>query len=476
MFCRFQHPAIPVVLFLAVVGVGLSACALQQAPTQSEIADEALPSSTEIPPEWAADAADSGKVDDGWIAAFGDEQLEALVAEMLQNNLNLRLAATQVERASAISRLAAASLSPMVGVGGDYGSRSVSRKFAGYDPLSGDIQSATAFVSWEADVWGKLRARARAGEESLAATEADFEFARQSMAAITARAWFLAIETRLQLELAEEAVEIFTKILELVEAKHEVGQLPLQNVYLTGADLASAQEAVRLVRSAHEQILRALEVLLGRYPSAELETADALVAVPPPIPAGVPADIVARRVDLIAAERRVAAAFFASEEARLARLPSFSITGVAGTTALTNEMAQLSAGLFAPIFAGGALEAQVEIANTNQQAAIAAYGLTLLIAYSEVENALNNERLFTERQQFLEKAVADNSAAMKLTMKQFDVGRVDMLSVLQIQARVLAARSALIGIQNQRLVQRINLHLALGGSFENTNESEGVGQ
>ncbi len=475
MFRRFPHPSIPVVLLFAAVGMSLSACAVQQAPTQSEIADEALPSSTEIPPEWSADAADSGKVDDGWIAAFGDEQLEALVEEMLQNNLNLRLAATQVERASAISRLAAASLSPMVGVGGDYGTRSVSRMYAGHD-LSGETYSATALVSWEADVWGKLRARARAGEEALAATEADFEFARQSMAAITARAWFLAIESRLQLELAEEAVNIFSEILVLVEAKHEVGQLPLQNVYLTGADLASAQEAVRLVRSANEQILRALEVLLGRYPSAELETADALVAVPPPIPAGIPADIVARRVDLIAAERRVAAAFFASEDARLARLPSFSLTGVAGTTALTDELTQLSAGLFAPIFTGGALEAQVEIANTNQQAAIAAYGLTLLTAYSEVENALNNESLFAERQQFLEKAVADNSAAMKLTMEQFNVGRVDMLSVLQIQARVLAARSALIGIQNQRLVQRINLHLALGGSFENTNETEGVEQ
>jgi NodT family efflux transporter outer membrane factor (OMF) lipoprotein len=363
----------------------------------------------------------------------------------------------------------------MVGVGGDYGRRSVGRSYAGYE-LPSQTYSATAFASWEVDVWGKLRARARAGEEALAATEADFEFARQSMAAITARAWFLAIETRLQLELAEEAVNIFSEILVLVEAKHEVGQLPLQNVYLTGADLASAQEAVRLVRSANEQILRALEVLLGRYPSAELETADALVAVPPPIPAGIPADIVARRVDLIAAERRVAAAFFANEDARLARLPSFSLTGIAGATALTNELTQLSAGLFAPIFTGGALEAQVEIANTNQQAAIAAYGLTLLTAYSEVENALNNETLFAERQQFLEKAVADNSAAMKLTMEQFNVGRVDMLSVLQIQARVLASRSALIGIQNQRLVQRINLHLALGGSFENTNESEGVGQ
>ena len=466
---------IPIMLLSVAFVCLVSACAVQQAPTQSEIAEEALPPTAQVPSEWVSDAEDTGKVDNGWIATFGDEQLVALVDEMLQNNLSLRLAATQVERAAAISRLAAASMSPMVGVGGDYGTRSVERIYAGHD-LSGQFQSATAFVSWEADVWGKLRARARAGEEALAATEADFEFARQSMAAITAKAWFLAIETQLQLELAEDAVRIFSEILELVEAKHEVGQLPLQNVYLTGADLASAQEAVRLVRSANEQILRALEVLLGRYPSAELETADDLVAVPPPIPAGIPADIVARRVDLIAAERRVAAAFYASEDARLARLPSFSLTGVAGTTSLTNQLTELSAGLFAPIFTGGALEAQLEIANTNQQAAIAAYGLTLLTAFSEVENALNNERLFAEREQFLQKAVIDNSAAMELTMEQFNVGRVDMLSVLQIQARVLAARSALIGIRNQRLVQRVNLHLALGGSFETNNESEGVEQ
>ncbi|GAG79257.1 unnamed protein product, partial [marine sediment metagenome] len=199
----------PVILLFTSIAVLLSACAVQQAPTQSEITEEALPSTTEVPSEWASDAKDNGKVDDGWIAAFGDTQLEVLVDEVLQNNLGLRLAATQVERASAISRLAAASLSPMVGVGGDYGTRSVSRMYAGY-ALPTETYSATAFVSWEADVWGKLRARARAGEEALGATEADFEFARQSMAAITAKAWFLAIETRLQLELAEDAVRIFS--------------------------------------------------------------------------------------------------------------------------------------------------------------------------------------------------------------------------------------------------------------------------
>ena len=128
----FPSRPIPVILLLASIGFLVSACALQQAPTQSEITEEALPSTTQVPSEWASDAEDNGKVDDGWIAAFGDEQLEALVEEMLQNNLNLRLAATQVERASAISRLAAASLSPMVGVGGDYGTRSVSRMYAGY--------------------------------------------------------------------------------------------------------------------------------------------------------------------------------------------------------------------------------------------------------------------------------------------------------------------------------------------------------
>lgn len=457
-----------------LVATASCGCKLRRPPETGQLTEEALPNENEIPDDWAAGVEDDGYVDDGWIASFDDPKLVDLTAEAIENNLNLRLAAAQVERAAGLARIAASSLKPTIGIGADAGGRVSSRQYQGQNVLSGATYGATLNIRWEADVWGKLRARAAAGEAALEATQEDFQYARQSLAAATAKTWFLATAAREQVELTEQAIELFEDILDVVEAKEEVGQVSQQDVYLASADVASAQESRELAQSGYEQTQRALEVLLGRYPSAEIGSAEALAVVPPPIPVGVPSDIIARRPDLIAAERRVAAAFYQREDARLARLPSFTINASGGYTDLTQAIGQLSAGMFAPLYTGGALEGQVDVATADQQAAIAAYGQTLLNAFQEVENALGNEVLFEKREKFLGKAVADNERALKKAKARFDVGRIDLLSVLQIQARVLAARSTLIAVRNERLAQRVNLHLALGGSFEQreTEESE----
>lgn len=436
-------------------------CATAPAPETPEILEEALPESTEIPEEWSAEAEDTGYVDDGWIASFGDARLEALVDEALANNLDLRLAAAEVERAAGLARVAGAALKPTVSFAGDIA------ETGGDSRVSGTSYSAGVAVSWEADVWGRVRAGAAAGEEALAASVADYEYARQSLAAATAKSWFLATESQMQLDLAAETVEIFRELLELVETKERVGRISMQDVHLARADLASAEEALRQARSAMEQAVRSLEVLLGRYPSAEVQTPRALVPVPPPIPVGLPSEILERRPDLVAAERRVAAAFYQREEARLTRLPRFTLNaGVGGSDALSNAIGSLGAGLFAPLFTGGALAGQLEAASADQEAAIASYGRAVLQAFQEVETSLSNDRLFAERQHYLETVVAENERAYELAKLQYDVGRVDLLSVLQMQARWLGARISLIRIQNERLSQRVNLHLELGGSFE----------
>lgn len=168
-----------------------------------------------------------------------------------------------------------------------------------------------------------------------------------------------------------------------------------------------------------------------------------------------------------------AVAFFQEQEARLARLPRFNLTaGVGVNSGLDNIIGNLAAGIVAPIFTGGALQAQVEIASADQEAAIAAYGLTLLTAFEEVETALSNEQLFAQRQEFLESVVAENETALEIARARYEEGRVDLLSVLQMQARVLGARASLIRIRDERLAQRVNLHLALGGSFELASEVE----
>jgi multidrug efflux system outer membrane protein len=437
---------------------------LQEVPEQQEMLADALPETTEVPVEWAAPADDSGAVDDDWLASFEDEQLNALVTEALDiQNPNMRILSAQVDRAEASARLAAAALKPAVGFG------------AGMSGTGGDaaVQSqatAGAFgVSWEADVWGRVQAGVNAADENLRATTADFQFARQSLVANVAKAWYLATELSLQVGLAEDVVGLLGETVNLVEKKQSVGQVSMQDVNLARADLASARNALEQARGGQQQARRTLEILLGRYPAGEIATATELRPVPPPVPVGLPSDLLERRPDLIAAERRVAAAFNLSEQARLAKLPRFGMTGAVGvTTAVNGLIGSLAAGAVAPLYTGGALEAQIDAANADQQAAIGAYGATVLAAFEDVEAALTNEALLERREGFLAGSVDNNLQAYNFAKKQFDVGQIDLLSVLQMQSRWIGARVGLLNMRNQRLAQRINLHLALGGSFSVT--------
>lgn len=430
---------------------------LREEPTPDEVVDAALPD-TDIAPEWVAPAGDSGAVDDGWLRSFNDPGLDALVAEALrEQNPNLRVLAAQVDRAAAAVDLAGSALKPSVGL-----ATGISENLSDSGPES-TSSGASVVMSWEADVWGRVQAGANAAEENLRATVADFEFARQSLVASVAKTWYLAIELQGQERLARDVVGLRTELLEVVETRAELGAVSEQDVYLARADLNAAEDALRQTVGGQKDARRALEILVGRYPGAQIEVARDLVPVPPPVSTGLPSELLERRPDLIAADRRVARGFFLAEEARLARLPRFSLTAGAG---LGDAISDLSAGLIAPLYTGGALEAQLEGATASQEAAIAAYALAVLNAFEEVETALTYETLLFEREGFLRSVVENEQKAYKIQRDRYDLGATDLLSVLQMQSRWIAARIALLRVQNERLARRINLHLALGGSFE----------
>ncbi len=439
----------------------LSACAtkLAEVPEREEIIQDVLPETTTIAVEWAAPAEDTGAVDDGWLASFNDPLLMALVDEALDTqNPRMRVMSAFVDRAEAMARLGGAALQPTVALGGNLSQTS------GDSGNSADVGVA---VAWEADVWGRVQAGANAAEEQYRAAVEDFEFARQALAANVARSWYLSTELQTQEDLATEVVGILTELVRLVEAKQRVGQVTMEDVYLVRADLNEAENALRQVIGGQRQARRSLEILLGRYPSAEIESNGKLVAVPPAVPAGLPSNLLERRPDLLAAERRVAAAFFLSEEARLAQLPTFTLTGSVGSnSSIDGLFGNMAAGVFTPLFDGGALEAQLDAANSDQEAAIANYGLAVLDALQEVEAALTNEALLAEREEFLRAAMENNFAAYQLSTKRFNIGEIESLNLLQVQTRWIGSRISHINIQNQQLAQRINLHLALGGSFE----------
>jgi outer membrane protein TolC len=261
----------------------------------------------------------------------------------------------------------------------------------------------------------------------------------------------------------------------LAEDRFRIGVGNEQDTALARATLGSFQDSARQIRLAHEQTSRALEVLLGRYPSAELETRQNLPPLPVDVPTGIPLDVLERRPDMIAAERRVAAAFNRVGESKAAQLPRIFLN--AGAAALESDILQLkedfenpvgSAGgkLVAPIYTGGALKTQVEITNSEQEAAILAYARSALNAINDVESALAAGQTLQQRFDGLQQVVDDNQRALELARNSYEVGRQDLRSVQQQQLSLYAATITRLRVQSEQIAQRINLHLALGGSFE----------
>ncbi len=459
---------------LIYIGLPLVVCACAKPapnPSVEQVVEQALPETTEIAPTFTAvpswsEVIARGTVKDGWLRTFGDDELEKIVAEALQNNRELAVARSNLDIAAGLATQAGARLIPAVNVGGaaqntDRGNNSTSSTGAALN------------LQWELDIWGKLASAASAAEQAYRATEADLEAARQSLVAQTAKAWFLATEANLQLRLSDDAIKIYQKTLEIVQTKVEIGASSPQDVYLAKADLAAAKERQRQAIGALIQAVRSIEMILGRYPSAELEVAREFVPAPPAVPVGIPAQLLERRPDLIAAERRVAAAFQRVESAKAAKLPGISLTASGGSSSnelldligVSSNFFSLGANFVAPLDLGGALEAQVQIETAQQEAALASYGSIALRAFSEVESSLTNEQLLLEREAFLIATVENNENALTVAKTQYDAGAVDFLSVLQMQARALNSRISLIRIKNTRLTQRVDLHLALGGSF-----------
>ena len=449
----------------------MGGCAVDQPAPIEETVLEALPETTKIAPDYGAAAEMAmGDVRDGWMASFEDPQLEALVAEALQHNLNLRAAVARVDAAAGYATQAGAELKPMVGLGG---SGKAQEGFSAADP-SISTSGVALNASWELDLWGRVRAQAQAGETAFEAAQYQLEWAYRSLAAQTAKTWFLVTEARLQQELAEEALGLYQRTLELIENKFRQGQVTQRELALARANVASGQVSVRTVRGSREQATRALEVMLGRYPAAAIQGAGEFVPVPPPIPVGIPSQLLERRPDLRAAERAVAAQFYQVQQAEAARLPRITLTAGLGSSSgeltdiisLGSNYWSLGANFAAPIFTAGALAAQVDVESAQFNEAMANYGAAALRAFSEVEQGLSNESLLRERESYLVEVRTETQEALRVTNVQFNVGRVDFLNVLQQQGQVISARSALLNIRNQRLQQRVDLHLALGGDFE----------
>jgi NodT family efflux transporter outer membrane factor (OMF) lipoprotein len=425
-------------------------------------------------PSGAPPQATDGAVQDGWLDALGSEELAAVARESVERNWDLRGAEERLTRARLLAARAGVSLGPFVdGVAaanwGDPGRNATARA---------DLRVGVA-ASWELDVWGRVRSAVRAAEADAMSAEADLAALRRAVAAQAAQSWVLLTVALQQQRVDEELLAVRERTLTIADTRGRAGvALPI-DISVARSDVADARAQLAQSRQAVDDAARSLEVLLGRYPAAEVRAPLDLPTLPERVPVGLPSELLERRPDVVAADRRVAAAFFRRESAKAARLPRIALTGELGTasSALRDALNpsagvwRLGAELIAPLLDGGQRRIDVELAESEQREALSAYVATALAAFGEVERALSAEASLIERAARFEQGVAELVKARDAAEMRYRRGLVSIFELTQVEARLFAARRELVAVRGARVVERIGLHQALGGSFDPTPET-----
>ena len=442
------------------------------------------------PAVWAADANVGDALTGDWVAAFDDPALTEIISEALAQNNDLRAAAANLTQARSRARISRADLLPTVGANFSASRNAIvtnptSAAEAGSGgggsgaPVDADKRlwinnySLGGQVRWEIDVWGRLLDETRASYKDAAAAYADLAGAELSIAARTAQAWFALIEARQQRELAERDVTARESNLRVTDRRYERGVASSLDVRLSRSALGSSQANLALRQRLESEASRSLEVLLGRYPSAELEATDALPLLPALDGAGAPGDILARRPDLVAAEARMDAAGLRSRVARKDLLPQFTLTSQVGTSGPSfadlidarRLAGNLIGGVMQPLFQGGRLLANSKRARAAAEASVYNYVQTVLGAYEEAENAIAAETLLAAREDALRLAYEEAAAAEELTERRYSSGAATIFNLLDAQTRRISAESQYIQAKQQRVSNRVQLYLAIGGDF-----------
>jgi NodT family efflux transporter outer membrane factor (OMF) lipoprotein len=478
----------------------LAGCALKIPPFGADILTEAA--RDQIPGQWSGGHR-RGPVVPGWIRTFHDPELTRIVEEAILRNPDLKAAAARVEASRYAVRVAASSLYPRIGakiLGNRQGQELGGDLNLGVDPPSfgsipgvGDeggsasdrtvdsssqrwVYGLGVGAAWEADVWGRVRSKKAAAQSESDALDADYEFARQSLAAAVARAYFSTIEASQQAANAAETMSYYDEALKLADVRKEQGHASDFDLSQIKSRAAFAQDALYIAQAARAQAIRAIEIITSHYPAGRLSTRSSFPAQPGAVPAGLPSQILERRPDVLAAERRFAAAFHRVHEARAARLPRFAISASSGlgTAALDGVGVvdaltwSLAGGITQPIFFGGELKAVQDIRTAEQKAAAASYTATALRAFGDVEDALAGDYYLRKREGALSEVVANSSVSVKLGAEQFEQGQIDTFTTLRLASENLAAKIELTKVRASRLRERVNLHLALGGDFKGT--------
>ncbi len=436
------------------------------------------PETVPIPEQWTTEPTQNQNSVGPWLDEFSTPQLNTLVEEAFTNNPGLQSLIAGIAIAENQTWISASSFWPQIN-SGIRASRTQRNNAAGFSVSSSRTNNVGFSLDflWEIDLWYKLGNELEATEHEKTASESDLFAAELSLAANISKTWFDAIVASQQVRLADKTIHSFKNALEIIDRGYDRGIYKALDVRLARTNLINAQGRKQNFLKVQDETTRIVEALLGRYPSASLVLPNQLPEVSKPLPNSVPSTLLERRPDIISAAQR----FFASDQrmlkARKNMLPTIQISGSGGTS--TQKLQEIFnpefliwnivGNLSQPLFHGAQLFAERSQAEARVKQAAANYAQVVLQAFQEVEITLATDKRLLNQQQLLIAEVEEAREAERLAEEDYLVGLTDIITLLEAQRRAFDSENRLLDMRRQRLNNRVNLYLALGGPVLNPN-------
>lgn len=444
---------------------------------------------TPLAAHWANTPSQSGHsgtaespVDMRWWDSFGDAQLSALVREAQTRNFDLQMAASRLEQSRAMRRQVAADTLPAVDGSAGY-SRSRNSQRGLNDPSGKagkqafNLWSGGLGISWEADLWGRVKRSVEVADASVQMAEEDRHAVQLLVIVQTAQDYIELRSTQQGLAVVEQNLHIAQRSLELTRLQLKEGVATDLEVSEAAAQVAEIQARLAPLQQHSAQLINALSLLLAREPralQAQLSTPANVPSYTETVPIGLPSELAERRPDIRRAQAQLHAATAAIGVAEADFYPRITLSGNMGFQALQlSDLGSWGSGSFAfgpglsvPLFEGGRLKGALQLQEGRQQEAGIGFQKTVLRAWHEVDDALVAYQANQRRRDSLLQAVAHNQRALDSVHQQYTQGTVDFLNVLTVQNALLANQAALVDSTAQVSLSLVDLYGALGGGWQ----------
>ncbi len=411
--------------------------------------------------------------DQPWWDVFGDPVLQQLIDEALRNNFDVQIAAARVDEARARAGIARSEFFPQIGYGAQWSRGSNSVFVPPYSTATGNLNDVNVNFGWELDLWGRIRRLNEAAKAQYLATEGARRGVLLSLVSEVARTYFALRELDAELVITRKTVASFQETYDLFNRKLEEGAASALETSYAGAALGQVAAQVPEIERRIEATENVLNLLLGRNPAAVArgEGVDRQ-PLPPDIPAGLPSELLQRRPDIRQAEQNLVAANALVGVAVANFFPTISLTGLFGAVSPdvnnlfpAGKAWSIAAGLLGPIFQGGRLRSQYDVAYAQWEQARVQYEQTVTGAFAETTTVLYAREKIIASVKELDRTVSDYREMVRLSQLRYFSGLSNYFEVLYAMQLLFPSELALVRARLDLLNDYVDIYKALGGGW-----------